>query len=49
MIATALDQIVSKIWFDHADAIIEFEGRVFPDGPPNPDEPPWPPDDIDWN
>ena len=49
MIATALDQIVSKIWLEYADAIIDFEGRAFPDGPPDPDEPPWPPDDIDWN
>ena len=45
MTAFALEQVVNAIWREHGDDMADFQGRVFPDGPPDLDEPPEPPED----
>jgi hypothetical protein len=37
LLANALEQLASAIWRAHRDAMADFQGRAFPDLPPDPD------------
>jgi hypothetical protein len=39
ILAAILERAVSAIWRAHGDDMADFQGRVFPDAPPNPDPP----------
>jgi hypothetical protein len=45
MTAFALEQIANAIWQEYGDNMADFQGRVFPEGPPDLGEPQEPPDD----
>lgn len=37
LLASILEQTASALWRAHGDAMADFQGRAFPDAPPDPE------------